>query len=142
MWRPALPLEVLRREEARSDRPTVNSVFPTCGFCFRFREYSLLRPYHLETKYVNKSKNQIIFVGPYWNKWWCVCVFSNRSVEQTSEIQGNHIKARVVGIASSIWTEHSLFVYTKDASGTSTKGMIISVCNLFMRYFDAFMAWD
>lgn len=49
-----------RRMDARSDRPTVNSVFPTRGFCFRFREYSLLRPYHLETKYVNESKNQTI----------------------------------------------------------------------------------
>ena len=75
-----------------------------------------------------------------WNNWWCVCVFSNKSVEQTPEIQGNHIRARVVGIASAIWTEHHLFAYTKDASGTSTKRMIISVCNLFMRYLDAFMA--
>lgn len=41
-----------------------------------------------------------------------------------------------------VWTEPGIFAYIKDASETSAKRMIISVCDLFMRYLDAFIAWD
>lgn len=43
---------------------------------------------------------------------------------------------------SAVWTELVIFAYTEDASGTSAKRMIISVCNLFMGYLDAFIARD
>lgn len=43
---------------------------------------------------------------------------------------------------SAVWADFGIFAYTQDASGTLAKRMIISVCNLFMGYLDAFIVRD
>lgn len=67
----------------------------------------------------------------WWGGFVCECVFSQ------TEAFGNEV---VECVMSDVWTELGLFAFPKDASGTSAKRMIISVCNLFIDYLDAFVA--